>query len=192
MSLNPGCRRFFRKVIFKCSYRLPDQFLEKINGTELGRYFLEGEQFMKAKKINKIKDILADFGLELLILFGSYESQSFNENSDIDLAVKVKKIDSLKKNQDHVLYSISKIFDLRPVDLVVLNHADPLIKFKIASEGKLLYQNEKGLFEKFQVRAAAEHNDARKFYQLDQKFIDNFLERSQSNDRSSHRAPKIK
>ena len=84
------------------------------------------------------------------------------------------------------------IFGQRPVDLVLLNHADPLIKFKIASEGKLLYQNEKGLFEKFQVRAAAEHNDARKFYQLDKKFIDDFLERSQTNDRSSHRAPEVK
>jgi len=147
---------------------------------------------MEEQKINKIKNILSDFGLELLILFGSYESEKFSENSDIDLAVKVKNMDFLKNNQDHVLYSISKIFGLRPVDLVLLNHADPLIKFKIASEGKLLYQNKKGLFEKFQVRAASEHNDARKFYQLDQKFIDDFLEKSQTNDRSFNRAPEVK
>lgn len=166
--------------------------MEKVNGTELGNYFLEGEQFMKTKKINKIKDILADFGLELLILFGSYESDNFNENSDIDLAVKVIHFKKLKENQIQILNQLSVLFEHHPVDLVLLNHADPLIKFKIASEGKLLYQNEKGLFEKFQVRAAAEHNDARKFYQLDQKFIENFLERSNNNDRSTHRAPKIK
>jgi predicted nucleotidyltransferase len=160
--------------------------------TRFMSFYAEEAVFMEKEKINKIRGILKNYELQLLILFGSYESENFNENSDIDLAVKVKKESSLKKNQDHVLYSISKIFDLRPVDLVLLNHADPLIKFKIASEGKLLYQNEKGLFEKFQVRAAAEHNDVRKFYQLDQKFIDNFLERSQTNDRSSHRAPKIK
>jgi len=147
---------------------------------------------MKAKKINKIKDILADYGLELLILFGSYGSKNFNEDSDLDLAVKVKDIEQLKKNQLDILNQISALFNQIPVDLILLNHADPLIKFKIASEGKMLYQKEKGLFEKFQVRAAAEQNDARKFYQLDKKFIDDFLERSQTNDRSSHRAPEVK
>lgn len=147
---------------------------------------------MKEEKINKIKDILADFGLELLILFGSYENKNFNEDSDLDLAVKVKNVEQLKKEQLDILNQISALFSQIPVDLILLNHADPLIKFKIASEGKLLFQNEKGLFEKFQVRAAAEHNDARKFYQLDKKFIDIFLERSQTNDRSPHRAPKVK
>lgn len=147
---------------------------------------------MEEQKINKIKNILADYGLKLLILFGSYESNTFNENSDLDLAVKVKAVEQLKKDQLDILNKISALFNQIPVDLVLLNHAAPLIKFKIASEGKLLYQAEKGLFEKFQVRAAAEHNDVRKFYQLDKKFIEDFLERSQSNDRSSHRAPKIK
>ncbi|SIQ39597.1 type VII toxin-antitoxin system MntA family adenylyltransferase antitoxin [Halanaerobium kushneri] len=147
---------------------------------------------MEEDKINKIREILKNYELQLLVLFGSYGEENFNENSDIDLAVKVKKESSLKKNQDHVLYSISKIFDLRPVDLVLLNHADPLIKFKVASEGKLLYQSEENLFENFQVKAAAEHNDALIFYQLDKKFIEDFLERSKNNDRPTHRAPKIK
>jgi predicted nucleotidyltransferase len=147
---------------------------------------------MEEQKINKIKNILADYGLKLLILFGSYESNSFNENSDLDLAVKIKEPEQLKKDQLDILNKISALFNQIPVDLILLNHADPLIKFKVAAEGKLLYQAEKGLFEKFQVRAAAEHNDARKFYQLEKKFIDDFLERSQSNDRSAHRAPKVK
>lgn len=147
---------------------------------------------MKEEKINEIKEILSDYELQLLILFGSYEKENFNEKSDLDLAVKVKDIEKLKKAQLDILHQISSLFNQIPVDLVLLNHADPLIKFKIASEGKILYQKEKDYFEKFQVRAAAEHNDARKFYQLDKKFIDNFLERSQTNDRSPHRAPKVK
>jgi predicted nucleotidyltransferase len=147
---------------------------------------------MNTQKIKKIKDILADYGLELLIIFGSYESKNFNENSDLDLAVKIKNVVQLKKDQPVILSKISALFNQIPVDLILLNHAEPLIKFKIASEGTLLYQKETGLFDKFQVRAAAEHNDAKKFYQLDQKFIDDFLERSKNNDGSTHRAPKIK
>jgi len=147
---------------------------------------------MEEQKINKIRDILADFDLELLILFGSYESENFNENSDIDLAIKVSKLSQLKQDQFQILNQLSALFEQRPVDLIILNHADPLIKFKIASEGKLLYQAEDYLFENFQVRAAAEHNDARKFYQLDKKFVEDFLERSKNNDRSTDRAPKVK
>ncbi len=45
---------------------------------------------MQEGKINQIKEILSDYELELLILVGSYETENFNENSDLDLAVKVK------------------------------------------------------------------------------------------------------
>jgi predicted nucleotidyltransferase len=147
---------------------------------------------MEEKKIIKIKEILSDYDLQLLILFGSYEGENFTKNSDIDLAVKVNHFKDLKKNQVQILNQLSVLFEHHPVDLVLLNHADPLIKFKVASEGKLLYQCQENLFENFQVKAAAEHNDARKFYSLDKQFIDDFLERSQTNDRSSHRAPQVK
>ena len=89
---------------------------------------------MKEEKINEIKNILSDYGLQLLILFGSYESDNFTENSDIDLAVKVKKDAKLKQDQLQILNQLSAQFNQCPVDLVLLNHADPLIKFKIASD----------------------------------------------------------
>ena len=92
---------------------------------------------MKEEKINKIKEILRDYDLQLLILFGSYGGENFTKNSDIDLAVKVCDLKSLKVNQIQILNQLSLLFEHHPVDLVLLNHADPLIKFKVASEGKL-------------------------------------------------------
>lgn len=147
---------------------------------------------MESDKIKQIRKIFEDYKLELLILFGSYETKNFNKKSDLDLAVKVKDVTNLKKDQFAILNKISNIFNQIPIDLVLLNHADPLIKFKIASEGRLLYQSQKNLFNKFKVKAASEHNDARKFYQLEKEFIEKFLERSTKNDRSSISAPKIK
>jgi len=147
---------------------------------------------MEKEKIKKIRGILKNYELQLLILFGSYGEENFTKNSDIDLAVKVNLFKKLKENQLQILNQLSALFEHHPVDLVLLNHADPLIKFKVASEGKLLYQDDENLFENFQVKAAAEHNDALKFYQLDKKFIEDFLERSKNNDRPTHRAPKIK
>ena len=74
----------------------------------------------------------------------------------------------------------------------MLNYAEPLIKYKIACEGKVIYEKEKGLFRKFQVRSMSEHNDARKFYDLDKKYINNFLEGKKKNGRQNVSPPKVK
>ena len=76
--------------------------------------------------------------------------------------------------------------------MILLNYAEPLIKYKIACEGSLIYEKQKGLFKKFQVRAMSEHNDARKFYELDKKSINDFLEGRKKNGRKKVNPPKIK
>lgn len=147
---------------------------------------------MEEKIKNKLLKIFAKYELTLLIVFGSYNSENFNKNSDIDLAIKVKKPDEILKDRDKVLNEISVIFDYRDIDLVLLNYAEPLIKYKIACEGKVIYEREKGLFRRFQVRAMSEHNDAQKFYELDKKFINDFLGGKKKNGRQNISPPQVK
>ena len=141
---------------------------------------------------NKVLGIFSKYKLSLLVVFGSYNSKKFNKNSDIDLAIKVEKPDNLLKNRTKILNEISEIFNYRDIDLILLNYAEPLIKYKIACEAKLLYEKEKGIFKKFQVRAMGEHNDAQKFYELDKKYINDFLEGKNKNGRQNVSPPKTK
>lgn len=147
---------------------------------------------MEEKIKKNLLKVFSDYELTLLIIFGSYNSDNFNKDSDIDLAIKVNAPEQIKKNRNEILAKISSIFDHRDIDLILLNYAEPLIKYKIACEGNLIYEKEKGLFKKFQVRAMSEHNDARKFYELDKKSINDFLEGRKKNGRKDVSPPKIK
>lgn len=147
---------------------------------------------MEEKVKQSLLKVFADYGLTLLIIFGSYNGENFNKDSDIDLAVRVNLPDQILKNRSEILDEISIIFDHRDIDLILLNYAEPLIKFKIACKGNLIYEKERGLFKKFQVRAMSEHNDARKFYELDKKSIDNFLEGRKKNGRKEVSPPQVK
>ena len=147
---------------------------------------------MKKKIKKRLLKVFANYELTLLIIFGSYNSDNFNEDSDIDLAVKVNYPDQIIENKKEILDKISSIFDHRDIDLILLNYAEPLIKYKIACEGSLIYEKKKDLFQKFQIRAMSEHNDARKFYKLDKKSINDFLEGRKKNGRENVSPPKIK
>ncbi|MFW6028869.1 MAG: type VII toxin-antitoxin system MntA family adenylyltransferase antitoxin [Halanaerobiales bacterium] len=147
---------------------------------------------MEEKIKKRLLKVFDNYELTLLIIFGSYNSDNFNEDSDIDLAIKVNDSEQIRKNKKEILDKISSIFDHRDIDLILLNYAEALIKFKIACEGSLIYEKKKGLFQKFQIRAMSEHNDARKFYELDKKFMNDFLEGRKKNGRKNVSPPKIK
>ncbi|MGM0438514.1 MAG: type VII toxin-antitoxin system MntA family adenylyltransferase antitoxin [Bacillota bacterium] len=147
---------------------------------------------MEEKIKKRLLKVFDNYELTLLIIFGSYNSDNFNEDSDIDLAVKVNDPEQIRKNKKEILDKISSIFNHRDIDLILLNYAEPLIKYKIACEGSLIYEKKKDLFQKFQIRAMSEHNDARKFYELDKKSINDFLEGRKKNGRENVSPPKIK
>jgi predicted nucleotidyltransferase len=139
----------------------------------------------------KFKELANKYNLNLIIIFGSYITENFNSNSDIDIAVQAENVDLINNNKLKLLNEISALFNHRETDLILLNHADPLLKFNIAQEGKLIYQAEEGLFNIFKVRAMSEHNDAQKFYKLDKKFIENYLQAGDKNGQQRTNPPQV-
>lgn len=140
----------------------------------------------------RLKDICEKYKINLMILFGSYGTEKFNNKSDIDLAVICEDIKLLNKKKLAILNVLSSLFGNREIDLIVLNYSDALLKFNVAADGKLIYEKVEGLFQKLKVRAMSEHNDARKFYQLDKKYIDNFIRKSGNNDKQRVSPPQVK
>ncbi|MFW5999787.1 MAG: type VII toxin-antitoxin system MntA family adenylyltransferase antitoxin [Halanaerobiaceae bacterium] len=126
----------------------------------------------------KLNNFCSKYNIKLMVVFGSYGTEMFNERSDIDLAVITEDVRALGINREEILSEVSSFFANREIDLVILNHADALLKYNVAVEGKLIYEKEEGLFHEFMVRAMSEHNDARKFYELDKKYIDNYIKES--------------
>jgi|SRR6056297_251984 len=140
----------------------------------------------------KLINLCGKYQIKLMVIFGSFITEYFNHQSDIDLAVLATDINLIKDNKSIILKKLGNLFEHREIDLILLNHADPLLKFNIAAEGKIIYEKETGIYNKFKVRAMNEHNDAKKFYKLDKKYINDFLKRSENNGQQRVSPPQAK
>jgi predicted nucleotidyltransferase len=82
--------------------------------------------------VDKIRELCKKHGIMVFILFGSYAANRFDSESDVDVAILVKNPVSILKSRTRILKKLSDLFGYKDIDLVLLNHADPLLKFNIA------------------------------------------------------------
>lgn len=129
------------------------------------------------------KKICQDHGISMAILFGSQATGKAIEGSDLDLAVWLEKPDLLSGSPEvsrarrHMLRDFINYLGTGNIDLVILNHASPILKFQVARGGKPVYQKEAGIFAGFCSRALREHNDARIFYRETEEYLQKVIKR---------------
>lgn len=124
--------------------------------------------------VNKIKETSRIDEIDLAVLHGSHAKGITRKRSDIDFAVrsKIKRIDSQYFMK--VLGDFTGIFGDK-LDLVFLNEAPPMLKYRIAVYGKLLFEEREGLFEDFKVESSHFYADTKKFRDMNSFFINGFL-----------------
>lgn len=140
----------------------------------------------------ELKKLCQEYNIQLMIIFGSFIKDGFNSRSDIDLAITAGNIGLITKNRLQILDTLADLFSHRRIDLILLNHAEPLIKYSIARAGRLIYEEKQGLFNAFRVRAVSEHNDAQKFYELDKEYINNYLKGVEADGKQRVNPPQVK
>jgi predicted nucleotidyltransferase len=97
---------------------------------------------------DSITDIAEKHGLEFLAYFGSYGTEFYHEESDIDIAFVSKNL--LKSDQYFELIRDLIIFHRKSeIDLVDLRRADPLLRYEVACHGRPFYEKENGLFDRY-------------------------------------------
>ena len=80
-----------------------------------------------------------------------------------------------------------KVFNGNIIDVVILNHGDPVLEFKIISNYKILFCEEDELFLKFYINTVKQYNDTKKFRILEKVYLENFI----SGERDGHFFDKI-
>jgi hypothetical protein len=123
----------------------------------------------------------ADFcrrnGIALAMLFGSASRGGTGPESDIDLAVSLGESSptagaaGLTQARRRLIRDLCAYLHRSDVDLVLVNGADPLLRFEIAEGGKPLYEEKPGLFADFCSLAVRQHEDARVFYEATDRFL---------------------
>lgn len=112
----------------------------------------------------------------LIVLFGSAARGSGSTPADVDVAV-------LSSDElDTVALTNRLIQDLgfQEIDIADLGHADPLLMMLVARDGVPLYEGRPGEFARFASLAARRYADTRKFRDMEQREIEEFVAERQS------------
>ena len=105
------------------------------------------------------------------VLFGSTTSGRVAAHSDLDVAFWLEGEPGEGREVD-LTADLMRDLHRNDVDVVVLNHANPLLQWQVASTGKPLYERRRGAFRQFQVRAFKRHHDAGRIYQWTREYLD--------------------
>jgi len=140
----------------------------------------------------EFKKISQKYGLSLLILFGSQVNNMASDKSDVDIAVWFDKKGKIEEDIEEAVFSdFINLLKRDRIDLIILNYADPLLQFEVASKGMMLYEKRKGEFNRFQVFAMKRNDDGKKFYTLNKVYLENFLKGKRSDVKRECHPPKI-
>lgn len=100
-----------------------------------------------------ISEIVERAGVDLLVLFGSRARGEARPDSDWDLAYRVGKGANGSFDPDALLADLVRALGSDRIDLVDLNRGSALLRFRIAAEGKPVYQTDPDAFRAFQLEA---------------------------------------
>jgi len=93
-------------------------------------------------------------------IFGSYAKNKQKKDSDIDVAILLKKIDTSELLATKINYSILlEDVTSNSVDVTILNNSNCILKNQIYKYGKLIIENEPGFTRNFKAISILEYID---------------------------------
>jgi len=127
------------------------------------------ENFADFPSAEQLEPLARKFGLRLIVLFGSTARGVMNRESDIDLGVLSEKPLSLVQRRR--LWSALSAFFPADVDLTMLDHADPLVSYQVASEGVILFETIPFAWETWKSYAVRRYWDTDKFRESQSAYL---------------------
>lgn len=123
-----------------------------------------------------MQQLARQFELQLVVLLGSYNTEEFKAGeSDIDIAFLSEK--SLTTDEYLTLINdLSGHFRYSKIDLIDLRKASGLLKYEIATKGRLLYELKEGDFIKYGLYCLRYYYDTAKFRQGRKEYFNEQLE----------------
>jgi hypothetical protein len=122
---------------------------------------LRSDLFRNSKIIKSLKTFFSERQEILLaFLFGSFTSKRMRPSSDVDIGILFKTVPNIDTT-NNVTEELSSLLQ-REVDLVVLNHASPVLKMQILKNGILLYASDRKHFHHFFTDTVNQYDDLKR------------------------------
>ena len=122
--------------------------------------------------LEELRNTCIKHGIKMVLLYGSQAMGNSNEKSDVDLGLLLK--DDSYDFED-IIKDLMKVFNGNIIDVAILNHGDPVLKFEIISNYKILFCEEDEIFLEFYLNTVKQYNDTKKFRILEEVYLENFI-----------------
>ena len=120
-----------------------------------------------------IMPLIKKYDINLLLAFGSYQTERFTKDSDIDLGYLAKR-DFSPEEELQLLKDLIMLYRRDRIDLVNVGKTSPLLMYEIATHGRVLYE-ENDSFLRFKLKASARYADTGHLRRLRQSYLDREL-----------------
>lgn len=131
----------------------------------------------------KLKVLAKKHNVSLILLFGSRTQDNYSLESDLDLGVLFQN-DAYDRRA--VISDLLSVFPDYVIDLVVLNHSDPVLNFEIIANYQILYSFDQEIFINFYTNTVKKYHDIRKFLQQEDLYLKNYLGGAETGVRECH------
>ncbi len=118
----------------------------------------------------QLKPIARRYGLDLIVLFGSQVKGTTHPESDVDVAVLPRKA-LTERRWLNLWCALSQVFPGN-VDMTMLNHATPLLRYHVVRDGKLLYEGRRWAWENQKGYAYHAYWDNTRFFDDMHRYVD--------------------
>lgn len=120
-------------------------------------------------KVDELTKIFQQYPVVLAYLFGSESRGRTTSLSDIDFAVLFGDQiapEDYGRLQSMLLSDLMLALGRSDVDLVILNRTTPLIRFRVVSQGRLIFCVEQSIHVRFQALARRDYFDTKRIRQI--------------------------
>lgn len=113
--------------------------------------------------------IACKHGIVLVVRFGSTVTGRTHAASDVDLAVLFERFPSMDAELEAIA-DLGALGSTQPVDVAVLNHADPLLLKQVATGGRLEYGTP-ARFDAFRRYAFKRYHDHAPYFAMEREYV---------------------
>lgn len=132
----------------------------------------------KDVNLGKVCELAEEYGLELVVLFGSRARGEARRQSDWDFAYLPCSAAELSLEKDLELAArFAEAVGSDNVDAVRLDHAPPTLRKEVADSAIVLFERQRGAFERFWLLSLKLYWDAAKMREMRRQALDDWLKR---------------
>jgi|SRR3989304_5554389 len=113
-------------------------------------------------------------GADIIFLFGSIISDSFRDDSDVDIGIY---FESGQYDKNSVCDTIMDFFRTERIDIAFLNEASPLLLYQVVKKGELMAYKSYPKMVEFQLRCLKKYWETSKFRKMKEQVLRDYIER---------------